>query len=209
MTMSALPDPQSLDSLKVVAVTCTRGLPLLVQRQRLQLLADRLGLCVSGWVTFKRRRRGRLAEQLRGVLPADASFALIDRLADLGSPLEVLAAAAEAKSTGLSLVSAAPEEAWLGDAEALLPPLGSWLAIAAREQRSKAAKEALGRARARGRTIGRPRVVVDLDMALPLVGEVGVERAATKIGCGVSTLRRALRAHENRRLDAAVLGGAQ
>lgn len=207
--MSALPDALSVASLKAVAVTSTRGLPLLVQRQRLQLLADQLGVSVTEWVTFRRRRRGRLAEQLRDALPADTSFALIDRLADLGTPLDALTAAAETRCIGISLVSAAPEEAWLSDAEAVLPALGSWLALAAREQRSKAAKEALGRARAQGRMIGRPRVVVRLDIALPLISEVGVERAASKIGCGVSTLRRALRARESGALDVAALGGAQ
>lgn len=203
--MSALPKIQSPVALEAIAVTSTRGGPLLVQRQRLQVLADQLGLKVSCWVAFRRRRRGRLAEQLLNALPPDASLVLLDRLADLAGPLDALAAAAEARSSGIVLASAAPEEQWLADSEALLPALGSWLSIAAREERSKAAKEALGRARAQGRTIGRPKVAVDLNIALPLVNEFGVERAASKIGCGASTLRRALRAHRRGVLDLAAL----
>lgn len=188
--MSALPDIKSVVSPEAVILLTTRGAPLLSQRLRLLGFASQLGLAVAGEVVFRRRRRGGSGEQLLSVLPTGVAVVVVERLSGLAKdPLAALLAVAEIRAAGVSVVSA--EESFVLEIGAALPALGGWLASARRNQRSE---EARARARADGRRVGgRPRKVIDIAVADRRVAEVGVARTAVEIGCGETTLRRALR----------------
>jgi DNA invertase Pin-like site-specific DNA recombinase len=190
--MSDLPDPESTARATTVLLLTARGVPLLAQRQRLRALAGQLRLGVGGEVVFRRRRRGGLGEQLRAaLLPAGVAVVVVEQLVTLArDPLSALLIASEIRTMGLALVSAS--EPWLSDLGPALPALGAWLTASRQNQRSEAARAALGRARAEGRRVGRPRAKIDLTIALPLATRVGVERAAVQLGVGASTLRRAI-----------------
>lgn len=192
-SMADLPQSQSLIAPKAVLLLSGRGRPLVAQRLRLHALAGQLGLAVTGEAVFRRRRRGALAEQLRAALPAGVAVVVVEQLATLArDPLAALLGASEIRTMGLSLVSAS--ELWLSDLGPSLPALGAWLAASRQHQRREAARVALGRARADGRRVGRPRKPIDLTIALPLATRVGTERCAALLAVGASTLRRAIAA---------------
>jgi hypothetical protein len=190
-------EPEVSAAPQALLLLTTRGIPLLAQRERLRAFAKQAGLGIIAEQAVHRRRRGSLAEQLRPLVPTGARVLLVDHLAVFAKrdPVAMLLAASEIRSLlGLVVVSAAPREAWLAEVGPALPALGAWLASSRREQRREAAVAALRRARVEGRRIGRPPVKIDMTVAMPLVRDVGVERAAAQLAVGETTLRRALRA---------------
>lgn len=190
-------EPEVYAAPQALLLLTTRGMPLLAQRERLRAFAKQFGLGIVAEQAVHRRRRGSLADQLRPLVPTEARVLLVDRLAVLAKhdPVAMLMTASEIRSLlGLAVVSAAPDEAWLAEVGPTLPALGAWLATSRREQRRETASAALRRARVEGRRIGRPPVRIDMTVALPLVRNVGVERASAQLAVGATTLRRALRA---------------
>jgi DNA invertase Pin-like site-specific DNA recombinase len=168
-----------------------RGSDLVRQRVRLHAVAGQLGLEVFGELVFRRRHRSELLQQVRAALSERAGVVVLDRLAALANdPLAALLTASEIRTMGLALVSAS--EPWLSEAGPTLLALGEWLAAARLRQRSEVARAALARARADGRRLGRPRKAIDLAVAVPLAGRVGIERCAALLSVGASTLRRAI-----------------
>lgn len=91
-------------------------------------------------------------------------------------------------------------EPWLqlgGPVRSLLIGVFSWVAEEERRQISERSKAGVARARREGKTIGRPRVAVDLDRALLLRRRgQSVRQVARQLGIGANTLARAYQAFD-------------
>ncbi len=73
----------------------------------------------------------------------------------------------------------------------------SWVAQQERNRISERTKAGLDRARRRGRQLGRPKKIVDVERAIQLrASGMSIRKAAKRIGVGASTLCRALQVHD-------------
>jgi DNA invertase Pin-like site-specific DNA recombinase len=102
-------------------------------------------------------------------------------------------------------------EPWLemrGPVRDLLVAIFSWVASQEKQAISDRTKASLARLRAAGKHLGRPRVQVDLAVAVDLIDnkKLSIRAAATKLKIGASTLHRLLAAH--RTVEAAAPIGA-
>jgi DNA invertase Pin-like site-specific DNA recombinase len=101
-------------------------------------------------------------------------------------------------SVGVSIVS--HQEPWLdtgGPVRPLLLSIFAWVAQQERERLVERTKAGLSRARAAGKTLGRPKREVDLDAALRYRRDgLSMRETAFKLGVGVGTLHRALQSDD-------------
>lgn len=99
---------------------------------------------------------------------------------------------------GVEVVSL--REPWLdtgGPVRTLLIAIFGWVGEQERQRISERVKCAMARARAEGRQIGRPPVIVDIEHALRLRSEgLSIRKAARVLGVGASTLHRVFQAHD-------------
>jgi DNA invertase Pin-like site-specific DNA recombinase len=105
------------------------------------------------------------------------------------TPVEALEALAKLKSL-VSVVSLT--ESWVAEPGAAVIAIAAWLSAAEAERKSASIRSGISRARAEGRRVGRPQKDIDLGVALALVKKMPMSKAANVLGCGASTLRRAL-----------------
>jgi DNA invertase Pin-like site-specific DNA recombinase len=89
------------------------------------------------------------------------------------------------------------QEQWLdvdGPIRPLLISIFAWVAEMERARNIERTKTGIATARARGKSLGRPKVQLDIDRAFRLHHKEGLSIAATakKLGVGVGTLHRAL-----------------
>jgi hypothetical protein len=91
------------------------------------------------------------------------------------------------------------EEPWVGEFQEVVTRLYRWLRRNKDRERSEKIRKSL---RESTRQIGRPRKVIDLVKALDLVTTMPISRAAQALGCGATSLRRALKEHEARQAEA-------
>lgn len=195
--MTALARLQTLVTPMTVLVLVGRGSLLAAQRLRVRDFAAQLGITTTTEVLFRRRRRGAVGDQLVAQLSAVTSTVLVESITLFGTePVSALMTAARLAS-GRVLLSV--EEPWLDALGTVLPELGQWLANALQTRRREAARAALARARSAGTKIGRPRMNLDPEVLLQLARQHGVAGAAQRLGCGVTTARRQLKAVFERR----------
>ena len=177
--------------------TCPRGLQ---RQQRVALLEFVLnhGLVPVGNVIVRRTRRlGAVAQIQRSAV--NATLVIVEDLSLFAAdPLEALSVASRLMAAGIETVSV--NQPWLRPSDPALVSLTSWVVAQRRAGRRKAIKTAMAAARARGRRLGRPPKFLPLEVAQPLVAEVGFAKAAMQLRCGESTLRRALRGERGIRL---------
>ncbi len=99
---------------------------------------------------------------------------------------------------GVTVVSV--KEAWLdtaGPVRSLLIAIFSWVAEQERRRVGERTRIGQDRARRAGKVIGRPRVLVNLPIALQLrAAGVSIRASAAKMKVGAGTLHRALQAHD-------------
>jgi putative DNA-invertase from lambdoid prophage Rac len=97
------------------------------------------------------------------------------------------------------------QEPWLqtsGPVRPLLLSIFAWVAEQERATLIDRTNAGLARARAAGKTLGRPRVPVDLDAALKLRGQgLSIRAAALKLGLTPATLQRALVAERSKKAN--------
>lgn len=165
------------------AIASTRGLTCV------EIFSD-----VMSGSNFKRPAFERMMRQARqGKFQVILVWA-IDRLGR--SMSKVIETVVELDRLGVAVVS--HQEAWLdtsGPTRSLLVALFAWVAEQERARLIERTRAGLVRARAAGKTLGRPKVRLDLNELVRLrkAGD-SITTAARKLGVGVGTVHRALQA---------------
>jgi DNA invertase Pin-like site-specific DNA recombinase len=173
------------------------------QRPELVRLAAARGLDVvavyeeqiSGATTARPEFSRMMADAHKGVFSTLVVWAL-DRLGR--SMIDNIQTVLELDRIGVRLVSV--REPWLdtaGPVRGLLLAIFSWCAEQERLRIIERTKAGMLRAKAEGKVIGRPPVVIDLDQARVLRARgLSLRQAARQLGVGASTLCQMLRQHD-------------
>jgi DNA invertase Pin-like site-specific DNA recombinase len=94
------------------------------------------------------------------------------------------------------VVIASAKESWLemeGPVRPLLVAIFSWVAEQERARIQERTRAGMARAKAEGRSVGRPRAAITIGVARALLAEgKSMPKVAKRLGVGVDTLRRAL-----------------
>lgn len=126
------------------------------------------------------------------------SVTLVWALDRLGRGFSCFDSYRELSNLGVRVISA--REPWTdadGPARELLVAVMSWVSGWERERLRERTKAGLERARRQGKRIGRPRVELDLSRVLQMAAAGKSPRSiATELGCGATTIRRLLAAHD-------------
>ena len=165
------------------------------QRMRLAAYALKLSHEVKGERLFKRQRGKNTAQAIRALVPDDVSVVVVESLGVISrQPLEALRAVAELRFLGVTVHSAA--EPWIECIGVCLPDIAAWINEAQERLLSTEAKNE-GKKNHWGLPVGRPRKLVNPELAVALVASFGsVSAAARELKVGASTLRRILRDHK-------------
>ena len=144
----------------------------------------------------KRKREG-LKRLLRGAHEGRYSTVIVWSLDRLGRTMRgVVETVQDLDALNVKVIS--HQEPWLqmdGPIRPLLLAIFAWVAEQERERIIERTEAGIATARANGKTIGRPKVQVDIDEAYRLRKQgLSVAQTAKRLGCGVGTLHRALEA---------------
>ena len=146
--------------------------------------------------TFKRPAFERM---MRDARQGKIQFILVWALDRLGrSMLKMIETVVELDRLGVSVVS--HQETWLdtaGPTRGLLVAIIAWVAEQEKVRLIERTCAGIARARAAGKTLGRPRAELDLDELCRLRSNgLSIKQAAAKLGVGVGTVHRALQSSD-------------
>lgn len=171
------------------------------QMPDLTRIAAARGLTIVDTIVEKRsgakRERAGLKQLLQGAHEGRYTHVIVWSLDRLGRTMKGVIETVE-KLDALNVRIISHQESWLsldGPTRPLLLAIFAWVAQMERERIIERTEAGIETARANGKTIGRPRVSVDLDEAFKLRKQgLSIEATAKQLGCGVGTLCRALKA---------------
>lgn len=171
------------------------------QLPALKRIAEARGLEVVEVVIEKRsgakKKRPGLDQVMKGAHEGQYQVVLVWAIDRLGrSMATVVETITSLDRLGVQVVS--HQEPWLdtrGPVRELLISIFAWVAQQERERNIERTLCGIETARSNGKTIGRPKVTLDMDEALKLRKQgLSIEATAKRLGCGVGTLCRALKA---------------
>lgn len=144
----------------------------------------------------KKARPG-LKRVLQGAHQGEWQMVIVWAIDRLGRSMTgVLETVQELDRLGCKVLS--HQEGWLtmdGPVRPLLLAIFAWVAEQERARLIERTNAGIATARRNGKTLGRPRVQLDIDQAFRLRKQgLSVAATAAKLGCGVGTLHRALKA---------------
>lgn len=150
---------------------------------------------LSETMTGTKKRRPALDALLEGARRGEFKVILVWAIDRLGRSMPAIVdTVLELDRLGVTIVS--HSEPWLdtqGPVRPLLLSIFAWVAQQERDRLVERTKEGLRHARKSGKTLGRPRVTVDVDQALRMrVQGLSMAAVAQKMGVGVGTLHKAL-----------------
>lgn len=142
-----------------------------------------------------KRRRDGLDQLMRGAHEGRYGVVIVWSLDRLGRTMRGVVETVQ-ELDGLNVKVISFTESWLqmdGPIRPLLLAIFAWVAEQERARIIERTEAGIETARSNGKTIGRPKVSVDVDEAYRLRKQgLSVAATAKKLGCGVGTLHRAL-----------------